>query len=388
MNRVIAAGSGRGVLAGRSFADALVQHDGRPSGFDYLRLLLSIGVIAVHTVVVQYGLEADRDMFSGPARPIIYLILPSFFALSGFLVAGSLDRNNVPNFLTLRAIRIFPALSVEVLLSAFILGPLFTSFALSEYFTDRKFFIYFLNALGIIHYELPGVFLDNPFAVTVNAQLWTVPYELECYIALAALAILRFHRHPTAFLALLVIVCVAAGVHAHFAGREAFLERHATGRILVLSFLFGVVLYGLRDRIPHHPALAALALLLSGVFVWNESLSYFVPATAAYLTLYAGLLNPPRVGPLKSADYSYGMYLYGFPVQQSVTHVTGALLPWWIHFPVSLAITCVFAAFSWHVIESRIMNQKKRVLQVSDRFAQRLPSWLAVPPLKAASAKS
>ena len=376
------------MLAGRSFADALVQHDGRPSGFDYLRLLLSIGVIAVHTVVVQYGLEADRAMFAGPARPIIYLILPCFFALSGFLVAGSLDRNNVPNFLTLRAIRIFPALSAEVLLSAFILGPLFTSLALGEYFTDPKFFIYFLNAIGIIQYELPGVFLDNPFAVTVNAQLWTVPYELECYIALAALAILRFHRHPSAFLALLVLICLAGGVHAYFVENENFSNKHATGRILVISFLFGVVLYGLRQRIPHHPALAVLAFVLCCVFVWNEPLSYFIPATAAYLTIYVGLLNPKRVGPLKGADYSYGMYLYGFPVQQSVTHVTGGLLPWWVHLPLSLAITCVFAAFSWHVIESRVMDQKKRVIRVSDRFAQRLPPWIRVPPLNADRAKS
>ena len=60
-----------------------------------------------------------------------------FFCLSGFLVAGSLERCRTPiSFAGLRIFRIFPALVVEVLLSALILGPLLTHYSLKMYFMN------------------------------------------------------------------------------------------------------------------------------------------------------------------------------------------------------------------------------------------------------------
>jgi peptidoglycan/LPS O-acetylase OafA/YrhL len=96
----------------------------RPSGFDYLRLILAISVIAVHSVMLCSG---QFPFWTGPLRPLVCFILPSFFALSGFLVTGSFERNTIPAFFTLRALRIFPALAVEVLISALIIGPLLTT---------------------------------------------------------------------------------------------------------------------------------------------------------------------------------------------------------------------------------------------------------------------
>src|ERR1700753_4196962 len=112
-----------------------------------------------------------------------------FLRSAGFLVAGSLERNSLPAFMTLRALRIFPALTAEVVISAVIIGPLVTAMPLSDYFVQRKFLSYFLNVIGYIHFELPGVFSANPLPRLVNLQLWTVPFELECYIVLGALAL-------------------------------------------------------------------------------------------------------------------------------------------------------------------------------------------------------
>jgi peptidoglycan/LPS O-acetylase OafA/YrhL len=86
-----------------------------------------------------------------------------------------------------------PALTVEVLLSALVLGPVLTTASLENYFLSADFRLYFLNILGDIHYHLPGVFLSNPVTV-VNGQLWTVPWELVCYIVLAALAVTGVFR--------------------------------------------------------------------------------------------------------------------------------------------------------------------------------------------------
>src|ERR1700761_7226647 len=119
----------------------------------------------------------------------VAFLLPMFFALSGFLVAGGHERSNtLITFFGLRIFRIMPALTVEVLLSALILGPLLTTVTRTDYFVNPEFWSYFLNVIGGIHYYLSGVFLANPVTV-VNGQLWTVRWELVCYIVLAVLAI-------------------------------------------------------------------------------------------------------------------------------------------------------------------------------------------------------
>src|SRR5579872_720444 len=152
------------LFGGRSLEQRLEATRWRPSGFDYMRLVLALGVICWHSTLTSYGgaehnLIADVVLF-----PLAIFILPMFFSLSGFLVAGSLERSKTfLTFLGLRVFRIMPALAVEVLLSALILGPLLTTLSLGAYVRDSEFHAYFLNIVGDIHYLLPGVFTSNPF---------------------------------------------------------------------------------------------------------------------------------------------------------------------------------------------------------------------------------
>ena len=96
--------------------------------------------------------------------------------------------------------RIFPALIIEVCLSAFILGPLLTEFDLGAYLHDWQFRHYLLNMFGVIHFELPGIFPHNPYPGVVNRQLWTVPFELRCYELLVGMALLGLYRRNWLFL--------------------------------------------------------------------------------------------------------------------------------------------------------------------------------------------
>jgi hypothetical protein len=77
----------------RTFDGKLEAAGGRPAGFDYMRLVLSLSVIAMHAPVVSYGLGFDAQIWSSYAQGPIRLVLGIFFALSGFLVAGSLERS-------------------------------------------------------------------------------------------------------------------------------------------------------------------------------------------------------------------------------------------------------------------------------------------------------
>jgi peptidoglycan/LPS O-acetylase OafA/YrhL len=117
-----------------------------------------------------------------------YALVPTFFALSGFLVAGSGMRLSTKNFVLNRAARIVPALFADIVFAALLIGPLVTTLPAKLYFSGPTFFSYFLNIAGWVHYSLPGVFASNP-SRDVNGALWTVPYEIGCYVVLAGLMI-------------------------------------------------------------------------------------------------------------------------------------------------------------------------------------------------------
>jgi len=342
----------------------LEQHlrasNNRPTGFDYLRVVLSIAIIGWHTVLVCYGKELENQLWASPIRPLIFFLVPSFFALSGFLVAGSLVRNDLPTFLTLRGIRIYPALAIEAVLSAFLLGPIVTALPLNEYFQDSEFRSYLLNVIGYVHYHLPGVFLDNPGGRSVNEQLWTIPYELECYVTLAILALVGLTRHPKKFLGLLCAVTLFILAYQIYYSKFPPASARPPGRMTVLAFLFGAAIYFLKDKIPHSKFAFAAAIGACVLIFQFPEANYLAPFPVAYATIYMGSLNPPKGLVTRLADYSYGLYLYGFPVQQTLAHLLPQAREWYINLPLSVMCALILSAISWHFVEKPIMDRRSK----------------------------
>src|SRR5258708_11262288 len=305
----------RPAVAWLTLADGLPVRPSRRAGFDGMRLLLAAAVVGWHTIGTSYGDVAQHGFWcSASWRPPLAAILGMFVALSGFLVAGSLERcRTMVSFVGLRVMRILPALAVEVLLCALILGPLLTHYSLHEYFVDRRFWHYLANMLGIVHFVLPGVFLGTPWPGTVNAQLWTVPYELRCYELLLVLSIVGFYRRKAHLVSPLIVSGVVFFLFVDFAERRAL-----PGGEFVFCFLLGVGLHRFRDSIAWSAPLAALSAVLAAALLLLPRGDSLAPIPLAYLTVYLGLLDPPRVKWLFAGDYSYGLVLYGFPIEQAV----------------------------------------------------------------------
>jgi len=334
-----------------SVSARLAETANRPSGFDYIRLTLATGVIIEHSYALSYGHEAATDLVDQTAAKAVFgLLLPMFFALSGFLVAGSLERcRTLVTFLSLRAIRIMPALSVEVVLSALILGPLFTSHSLDDYVADSRFSSYFWNIVGKIHYELPGVFAENPVPYKVNGQLWTIPFELECYIALALMALLGIAGKRVLLLCLMVIAHLGLAI-LFVVGPPTF-EPAVSGRILMFCFMAGLTLFQWRDRVPWSPALFLVCAIVSMVLLVIPGGDYLIAFPVAYVTIYLGLLNPVRRRTLVGGDYSYGLYVYGWPMQQMVASLGPAWHEWYWNLSASLPLAAIVAFGSWWLVE-------------------------------------
>jgi peptidoglycan/LPS O-acetylase OafA/YrhL len=132
--------------------------------------------------------------------------------MSGFLVTQSfLNSRSVLEYAGKRALRIFPALLVVVLLSMLVIGPVFTNLDLHSYFSNNEFYSYFLNAGFIVRYPLPGVFSDHVHPI-VNGSLWTLRYEAACYVLLAVIGLMGLLDRKWLMLSVAAGILVATGL--------------------------------------------------------------------------------------------------------------------------------------------------------------------------------
>ncbi|CAN7465086.1 acyltransferase [Caballeronia sp. LjRoot34] len=331
------------------------------SGFDYMRIGLAASILCWHTIYSLYGAEFEQAYWD-KYRMVVGGMLPMFFVLSGFLVSGSLVRTgSIGKFLSLRAIRLYPALAVEVLLSALILGPLLTTLPLSAYFSSGTFWAYFHNIIGYITYPLPGLFSGNPVPDVTNVSLWTIPFELECYACLTLIALFGLQtRRLLLLMGLIALIVLKTYGLARLGDSGQFVA--PPGRLLVASFLAGVVAYFYRDKIPYSSALFAVALLLQLLLTRNAVTAYLAVIPTAYVTVYLGLLNPPKYTFLMRGDYSYGLYLFAFPIQQTYALLFPQHRVWWLSIGFSLSLGLAYAAFSWHLIEKPILRRKNEII--------------------------
>jgi peptidoglycan/LPS O-acetylase OafA/YrhL len=353
--------------------------DGFTAGFDYLRIGLALAVLVWHSDILSSGSAAlYHARWSGHFRFLLAMILPVFFALSGFLVAGSFARTRLHQFVALRALRLIPALAFEVTLSALILGAFFTTLSLRDYLTNPELASYFGNIVGLVHFTLPGVFEHNPAARVINSQLWTIPFELECYLSLVLLSLSTVLRDRRALVALVVLFSLVATARA-FSVDPISPIGPIPGRALVVSFLAGVSLYLYRDRIPYSPALGLVAGAVGAVLMQFPNACYLAAFPVAYLSVWLGLMRPPKI---PFGDLSYGIYLFHFPIEQSIMQVFPGVGGWWQLTVIALPPTALCAWLSWNLVEHPVLSRKKHVLAAVDRAYAAL-AHLARPVLAA-----
>ena len=148
------------------------------NNFDLLRLFGAALVVYGHSYPLT---GAAAPGFA--ANPVGTIGVKIFFVVSGYLVAQSWVRDShLVRFAVRRGLRIFPALTVVVLVSVFFLGPVFTSLPLDEYFPHPLTSAYLRNIVLYISYALPGVFEHNTYPAAVNGSLWSLPAEFAMYL--------------------------------------------------------------------------------------------------------------------------------------------------------------------------------------------------------------
>jgi peptidoglycan/LPS O-acetylase OafA/YrhL len=326
--------------------------------FDALRLFAATLVIYSHSYAMVGRTE---PMLQGISLGTLAVYI--FFILSGLLITASWKSHpRVAAYLGKRALRILPALSLVIFASAFILGPLFTSMSLSQYFSNNGTPEY-LNGIFIfgIQYNLPGVFLHNPIIGTINGSIWTLPYEAAAYVMIAIFGKTGFLKRKKTVICLFLL-CVAFAFMTSGGHSNHFLFTLNVNAFMYFTayFLSGVILYLYKDKIPltwQGSVLAALVLVISiPIHAFVLALYFALP----YLVVSIGSLTRSGLtGISKYGDFSYGMYIYAWPVQQALVELLHNKAGHNHLFVYSFSITLLLAIASWHVLEKPMLNLKR-----------------------------
>lgn len=344
----------------------LADQGHRANNFDFLRLVGALTVMFAHAFALRAEPERIPVLLGHPLQTIGVIV---FFAISGYLITASFQRTRNPvTYLLARSLRIFPALIVVVLITAYVVGPLVTVLPRAEYFDNPTTTGYVLNNIRLlVQFVLPGVFDTLPYPSAVNGSLWTLFVEFLCY--LAAPLLFLFPRLVRPFAALAAVAVTVWWAQEPIEESPIFYAvrlRDASG--LWMFFAGGAFIRlamttwsWFRLRTDVAVALMVFQFVFSGVWpdwgLWTSAL------TLPYVVLAVGLARTPYVHrTARFGDFSYGLYLYAFPVQQLV------ILLWGVkgvamNFIIVLAITLVCAVLSWHLIERPALALKDRMLR-------------------------
>lgn len=341
-------------------SDGAAAGAGRNPNFDVLRLVAASSVIFSHAFAITEGSEQREPLrqFLGQGNLLGLYGVYTFFIISGFLITGSfLHRSSARNFLLRRCLRIFPGLALCVLGMVFVLGPLLTSLTPSAYLRSDAPLAYGVRTLALVDTSdagLPGVvFSSNDYGTIVNGSLWTLGPEFLCYVGVMVLGLLLLLRLSGA------LVLLAVGVWTHLHASTGFLGNI---EFLLPFFAAGSVLFFLRRHLRYPWLVAVLCLAGWGLLGAQGRPAVGFAIFGSVLVILIGTASTVTVsGATRFGDLSYGIYLYGWPVEESVRRALGDHAVWWQVFALSLLGATALALLSWHLVEARAIQLGRRL---------------------------
>jgi len=362
-------------LLGARLADCL---GGRDNHLNLIRMVAAAAVLVSHAYAITIGSETAEPLVASTGTTLGFYAVAVFFAISGLLIARSFDRHqHLGRFVSARILRLYPALVVALILTV-LGGAALSQLDPAAYFSRAATWTYVPRGLSLafLQHRLPGLFLDNPFSPGVNGSLWTLFYEVACYALVVVVGMVGLLRSRPGIAVLLVAV-TAAHIHGlTWAPADGIAYRLDLLSRIGFAFALGTAAYVWRDRIHLGPGFAAAlwvgALTLSSTFLFGSAIT----VALAYTVFWLGMgMKGPLLAYNRLGDYSYGVYIYAFPIQQAVMQLGPGQSPI-VNIAISMPLTLIMAVLSWHLIEERSLALVSPFGEVITRL---WPRWARVP---------
>ncbi len=336
---------------------------GISTNVNVLRFIAAVFVIFSHSFYVATANEDPLSVFCNEQTGFGGVAVAIFFFLSGLYVTKSLYRkNDIKEYFKKRFVRIFPQLWVVVLLSVFVLGPILTKNTLAEYFSNKDTYVHLLNGLLIPIHNLPGVFGNNIYDATVNGSLWTLPVEFAAYCGLAFILIiskylLKNEKHQK--LLHLIATIILFGL---FILLDAFVKSSFLITVLrpMIIFFMGALYCDYSNKIVLNVPVAITMLFILVIACKTSFLNYALIICLPYILATLVLGTPQTKFNGKILAISYEMYLFGWPIQQIITHVFGGQMNPYLNWIITMPIVIVLAYILYIAIEKLEKRTKKQ----------------------------
>ena len=333
--------------------------------FDFLRFFFAFNILLAH--LCELSQSTALSFLSSVSNSSI--AVKGFFIISGFLVTKSYRNTpSLKEYFMKRIKRILPAYVTVLLISTLFLS-FFSSYSFIEYFTDINIYKYLgwnLLFLNFMHPCLPGLFENNLYCV-INGSLWTLKVEEGFYVVLPIIFfIITKIKKPLLILGSLYILSILYWFVMDFYFDNPLLAKQLPGYLVY--FVTGVFLYLNFDFVLQHKTQLLLATLFLTMFfnfsIFQIDLLY--PLTFGVIVITAAYSFPFLNNFGKYGDFTYGMYIYHFPIIQLFRqyNLFGRFNPIVMAILV-IFITFLFAVFSWFVIEKRFLNRYKSNVQLA-----------------------
>ena len=342
------------------------QNDARCNNFNIIRIIAAFLVILGHMYYIM-GQAANLPTFAGQGIQIIGVKI--LFVLCGYFITKSwLSDTHPGRYAIKRLFRIYPALIVVVLLSVFVLGPTMTSLSAGEYFSNANTWAYLKNLILNPTYNLPGVFAENAYPYAVNGSLWTIPVELAIYVLVPLLTLIPRKKKTPIVGAVLLVLCLALNICKVYLFPTKQIVVWGNDLLqatdLLPAFFLGHI-FSFVDKKYFNWQIGTIVFLIASFLSIPLPYSDLVfPAALAYFILSFGNAERPVFRNwFKKSDFSYGLYLYGFPIQQImyVLLKKANLHPLLMTF-ICFAIVLGFAILSWCFVEKPANKLCKKIL--------------------------
>lgn len=335
------------------------------NNFNFLRLILAALVLFSHSFSLIDG-DRSREPLSILFQTLSFgeLAVDGFFLLSGFLIVRSWMQNPaIWPYLMKRILRIYPGFIAAFLLSVVVAGSLGAS--APDYLRQLKILPVIAFALSLQEPKFGSVFQGQPFAA-LNGSMWTIAYEFRCYILVLALGLLGAIRNKSVWVVATVLLMAIYPFRpetGEFGFRGAFYLLGFPGPSIRLTMLFmaGGCFYLFLERIRFSSKTALLFLPLLCMAMFSSHVADLAIATlGAYILFWLAFLKIPILDRFKHhADVSYGLYLYGWPVQKLLLWFFPIASPWLL-FPLALVLSYACGYISWICIEKPALRWKRR----------------------------
>lgn len=366
--------------------------DPRSNALNAWRLLLAAEVIFIHSWGVTGRIPSVKPIY----QLLLCVGVDGFFTISGFLITASwLSNPRVGDYFAARALRILPGFYACLIVTAFVFAPvgvamqggsvtkLVASGAPLEFVLEN-------SAVALVKFDIGGTPQGVPVAGVWNGSLWSLIWEVMCYVIVAAIGVVGLASRRWISPAILVAAVIGASLLPPLTSPEELTRQQGNALIplvflacrTAIMFAAGALLYQWRDKIPARWSLVAVSLVIVAAASLLPDYRLVAAVPLAYAIIVSGALIHNKRMRLRT-DLSYGVYIYAFPMQQLLVIAGLAWLNPFAFFAVATAATLPIAAASWFLVEKPARSLKQRLKRKSPAPQKQKTQTVIVLPTQA-----